>query len=135
MAAALDGLKRITGAHSFWNLFYPFNYPQLLAKLLLAACSLPFFLCAWRRRDLSRATGGVFATLLVFSSTVYPWYLLWVLPWAALHKRRAWLLLGALLPLSYLPQFLDVELFPAIFCAIWLPLFLALTVEHRWYES
>ena len=132
LQSLLDGAKAVTGAHSFWNRFYPFNYPQFLAKLLLAAVSLPLFIRAWRRDDPCRATGAVFALLILFSATVYPWYLLWVLPWAALQRRRSWLLLAALLPLSYVPQFLDVDLFPAIFCAIWLPFFIVLALERLW---
>ena len=131
----LDGAKTVTGAHQFWNRFYPFNYPQLLAKLMLAAASVPLFIRAWRRDDPCRATGGVFALLILFSATVYPWYLLWVLPWAALQRRRSWFLLAALMPLSYVPQFLDVDLFPAIFCAIWLPFLLAQILEQRWFAD
>jgi hypothetical protein len=132
---ALDSAKDLTGAHSFWNRLYPFNYPQLLAKLMLALVSVPFFIEAWRRTDPLRATHGVFSLLLLFSSTVYPWYLLWVLPWAGLGRQRAWLLLAALLPLSYMPQFLDVDLFPAVFCAVWAPFFLLLALERRWFAD
>jgi hypothetical protein len=131
----LNEAKNLTGAHTFWNRFYPFNYPQLTSKFLLAIACLPFFLRAWKRGDSSTATGAVFGVLLLFSSTVYPWYLLWVLPWAALDRRRSWLLLAALLPLSYLPQFLDVELFPTIFCAIWAPFFLLQALENRWFAD
>jgi alpha-1,6-mannosyltransferase len=132
---ALDLAKEATGKHALWNRLYPFNYPQFLAKLLLAIVSLPFFFRAWRRRDPARATGAVFMVLIMFSSTVYPWYLLWVLPWVALDRQRAWFLLAALLPLSYIPQFLDVDLFPAVFFAIWAPFFVLLALERRWFAD
>ncbi len=135
LESLLDGAKAITGAHEFWNHLYPLNYPQLVAKLMLMAASLPLFIRAWRRDDPCRATGDVFALLVLFSATVYPWYLLWVLPWAALQRRRSWILLTALLPLSYVPQFLDVDLFPAVFCAIWVPFFVLLALEYRWFAD
>ncbi|MDH3253881.1 MAG: hypothetical protein OEM62_02740 [Acidobacteriota bacterium] len=127
----LNAAKVMTGAHDFWNRFYPLNYPQLIAKALLAACSVPFFLRAWKQESLCRATGAVFAVLIFFSSTVYPWYLLWILPWAALERSRPWLLLSALVPLSYVPQFADIDLFPGLFCAIWVPFGSALWLERR----
>ena len=34
----------------------------------------------------------IFGSVVVLSATVYPWYLLWILPWAALAGNRAWLL-------------------------------------------
>jgi hypothetical protein len=68
---------------------------------------------------------------VIFSATVYPWYALWVLPWAALSRDRAWLSLSALLFLSYLPQFLDVPLFPWIHALIWLPFAMLLVSDRR----
>ena len=71
--------------------------------------------------------GGV----VLCAATVYPWYLLWVLPWAALARHRAWLTLSALMPLAYLPQVSDVPLFPWIYLAVWGPFFVLL-VRSRW---
>ena len=132
VAAGLDAAKRATGATAFWNRLYPFNYPQLLAKVVLAVFSVPFFVWVWARRDAVAATGGAFGVLLLFSSTVYPWYLLWALPWAALLGRRSWLLLSALMPLAYLPQFTDTSLLPVVYACIWLPFFVMLALESRW---
>ena len=75
--------------------------------------------------------GRLFGGLLLVGATVYPWYLLWVLPWAALGRHRAWLGASALLPLTYLPGLFEVPLFPLVFLAVWLP-FGALFVVSRW---
>ena len=40
--------------------------------------------------------------MVIFSPTVHPWYVLWVLPFAAIYLSPAWLIFGALVPLSYL---------------------------------
>lgn len=134
--ATLDGLKQLTGHHDAWNRLYPYNYPQLLAKLLLAGGIGLLLLRSltpwpWRRKptwfdDPVAATGWLFGGLLLCSATVYPWYLLWVLPWAALCRQRAWLSLSILLPLSYLPQLPQLQqdgvtLWPWVYLAIWLP--------------
>ena len=127
----LDRVKEVTGRHDFVNLFYPYNYPQLHAKLLLAVALGVALVAIWRIRDPIRGTGAGFGAILVFSATVYPWYLLWVLPAAALRQQRAWLLLSFLLPLSYLPQFTEVELVPWVFAAIWIPFFVLLAMDSR----
>lgn len=132
VAATLDHLKAASGYHAWWNQLYPYNYPQLLAKLLLAGG-----MAAWLVASLARGqrlqgtnpwqldpvagTGRLLGGLLLLSATVYPWYLLWVLPWAALGRRSAWLVLAALMPLSYLPQLTGVPLVPWVYLAIWLP--------------
>ncbi len=128
----LDARKEASGRHDFWNRFYPYNYPQLHAKLALAAALGIAWLLSLRVRDPIDATGVIFGLILVFSATVYPWYLLWVLPTAALREWRPWLLLSALLPLSYLPQFTDIELMPWIYVAVWAPFLVAFFWERRW---
>ncbi len=128
----LDRLKIRTGEHDFWNLFYPYVYGRLLAKLLLAAGLGVVALVALRDRRPVPATGVVFGAMVLASATVYPWYVLWVLPWAALCLHPAWLLLAALVPLSYLPQLTAVPLVPWIFLAIWLPVLLTLLARPRW---
>jgi hypothetical protein len=128
----LDEVKQRTGEHVFWNRFYPFNYPQLLAKLLLAPGLLAVVVLAWRRTDPVIAAGILFGGLPLFSATVYPWYLLWVLPWAALCRQPAWLTLAFLAPLSYLPQVTDLPLMPWVFAAIWLPFAALLIARPRW---
>ena len=74
-----------------------------------------------RERDPVAGTGRLFGRLLLCSATVYPWYLLWVLPWAALRRDAAWLALSGLILLSYLPQFAGVALWPWVYLGIWGP--------------
>jgi Glycosyltransferase family 87 len=128
----LDSLKQRWGHADLWNRLYPYNYPQLLAKAALAIPLVLLLPLIWRRQDPVLATGAAFAALLLCSATVYPWYLLWILPWAALARQPAWLLLSATLPLAYLPQFTDLPLMPWIFLGIWTPFFLALLRWPRW---
>jgi len=130
----LDRLKVWSGAHDFWNRFYRFVYPQLLAKALLAPLLGWLLWRVWRDREAGvlEATGRSFAALILCSSTVYPWYVLWVLPWAALTLQRAWLVLSGLILLSYLPQFTTLPLMPWIFAAIWAPFFLLLLRHRSW---
>jgi hypothetical protein len=56
----------------------------LLVLTLLFCCVL-----AWRRRDAITASGWVTVALLVTLPWVLPWYVLWVLPLAALSSSRA----------------------------------------------
>jgi hypothetical protein len=78
----------------------------LLSGVLLAsvaACSV----LAWRRRDSLTAAGWASVALLVTLSWVLPWYVLWLLPLAALsssHRlRTAALLLGVYLIAAWAP--------------------------------
>jgi hypothetical protein len=130
----LDRLKVWSEEHEFWNRFYPYVYPQLMAKAVLAVLLAVLLWRLWRDRTAGvvESTGRTFAALIVCSATVYPWYLLWMLPWAALAGQRAWLALSALISLSYLPQFTELELMPGVFLAIWLPFFALLWRQPSW---
>lgn len=121
----LDVYKQATEEWTRWNWIYPHLYPQLLAKLLLAGVALAVVVRSARGKPgqghLLAATGRLFGALLLLSATFYPWYLLWVLPWAALAVHPAWLVLSATILVSYVPQVTASELFPWIFLLIWLP--------------
>lgn len=128
--SGLDRLKVQTGRPDPWNDLYHYNYPQLWAKVLLSLGLMITLIWVWRTSDTLISLQRVFGCMIVFSATVYPWYALWVLPWAALGRHPAWLSLSALLFTSYLPQFLDIPLFPWIHGLIWLP-FAALMLWNR----
>lgn len=135
--AGLDRLKQLTGLHDFWNRFYSYIYPQLLAKVLLLGGFALFYLrelrlTADRPPHPVTATGRVTGAILLAAATVYPWYLLWVLPWASLGRRPAWLTLAALMPLTYVPQHGELELFPWLWAAVWLPFFALLWRQGPW---
>ncbi|HEY5046376.1 MAG TPA: hypothetical protein VII53_11035 [Solirubrobacteraceae bacterium] len=79
-----------------------------LALSGVLACSV-LFCCvlAWRRRDAVSASGWVTVALLVTLGWVLPWYVLWVLPLAALSNSRRLrttaLVLGAYLIVAWAP--------------------------------
>src|SRR5262249_54645536 len=112
------------------NFLYPYLYPQFLAKLLLAAGMAAAVLLSLRERDPVAGTGRLFGRLLLCSATVYPWYLLWVLPWAALRRDVAWRALLGLILLSYLPQASGVALWPWVYLGIWGPFFAMLLLRR-----
>lgn len=118
---ALGGVEALTGIHYGLDFLYSYLYPRLLAKVILGLGMLAAVAASWRETDLVAGTGRLFGRLLLLSATVYPWYLLWILPWAALERRTSWLLLGTLIPLSYLPQLTGVSLMPWVYLAIWGP--------------
>jgi hypothetical protein len=128
LARAVDQLKSLTGIHQGLNPVYPYLYPQFLAKLLLAAGMAAAVALSLRERDPVAGTGRLFGRLLLCSATVYPWYLLWVLPWAALRRDAAWLALSGLILLSYLPQLAGVALWPWVYLGIWGPFAILLLV-------
>jgi hypothetical protein len=81
-----------------------------LHTLLSAALIIAVALCcaqAWRRRSALTAAGWSSVALLVTLSWVLPWYVLWVLPMAALSSsvrlRRTALVLGAYLIIAWAP--------------------------------
>lgn len=74
----------------------------ILALSLLGACVM-----AWRRGSAIAASGWATVALLVTLGWVLPWYILWLLPLAALadsrRLRRAALVLGAYLIVAWAP--------------------------------
>jgi hypothetical protein len=130
----LDWLKIRSGRHEPWNHFYPLNYPQLWAKVLLGVVLLLALGRSIFRRLPLLGMLWIFGSVVVCSATVYPWYLLWVIPWAALAGNRAWLVASATVMLSYIPQFTGVSLFPWIYLAVWVPP-LATWVSQRWFSA
>ena len=127
LRSALGWVETLTGIHYGLDGLYPYLYPQLLAKAILGAGMLAAVAASLRATDVTAGvdlisrTGTLLGRLLLLSATVYPWYLLWVLPWAALERRTSWLVLAALIPLSYLPKIAGVPLMPWVFLSIWIP--------------
>ena len=115
-----------------WSTLYSYAYPQFLARGLLLVAAAVLWLRLWRRRpEPVRAALGVFAVVLLTSPTVYPWYLIWLLPWAALIGARAVLALSATMPLAYLPALTGFPYFPWVYGAVWLPPLILLLLEAR----
>jgi alpha-1,6-mannosyltransferase len=121
LQAILGRIEMLTGIYQGLDGLYPYLYPQLIAKALLGAGMLAAVAASLRETDLVVGTGRLLGRLLLLSATVYPWYLLWVLPWAALERRVPWLVLSALIPLVYLPHRVGTPLVPWVFLLVWAP--------------
>ncbi len=132
----LDEIKNTWGQDAFWNRLYPFVYPQFLAKLcLLGGFGIFFLLHLGKDTDHPvLATGRLFGGFLLAMATFYPWYLLLILPWAAVCRHRAWLLLSALLQIAYLSHLLEISHWPGPFVLIWGPFFFVLA-RSKWSIS
>jgi hypothetical protein len=61
---------------------------RLLLSVVLVACVAACSVLAWRKRESLTAAGWASVALLVTLSWVLPWYVLWVLPLAALSSSR-----------------------------------------------
>jgi hypothetical protein len=80
---------------------------RVLLSVVLVACVAACSWLAWRTRDSLTAAGWASVALLVTLSWVLPWYVLWVLPLAALSSSRRLrttaLLLGVYLIFAWAP--------------------------------
>lgn len=73
-----------------------------VSRRLLAAVGLAFALAAaHRERDLARYAFLVIGCALIVSPTVYPWYLMWIMPLVCLYPNRGWIAFSGLVMLSY----------------------------------
>jgi hypothetical protein len=80
---------------------------RVLLSLVLIAAVAACSLLAWRRRESITAAGWASVALLVTLSWVLPWYVLWVLPLAALSRSRrlrlAAVLVGVYMIIAWAP--------------------------------
>jgi hypothetical protein len=89
--------------HPGWaSRVFPYFYSAFFARMLLAVLLAgTLIVIGWRVRLLESAVFASLAALLLFSPTLYPWYLLWILPFAAKRRDPAFLFLSFSIPLSY----------------------------------
>ncbi|MCK9459298.1 MAG: glycosyltransferase 87 family protein [Proteobacteria bacterium] len=74
------------------------------AKIIAAALLVGVVVWVCRRRAAPPISAlWVFGAFLLLTPVLHPWYLLWILPWAACLRAWPWLAFGAALPLAYLP--------------------------------
>ena len=74
------------------------------AKAISAVILLVVIAQTYRSRfDPERAALWIMATFVIVSPVVHPWYLLWVLPFAALRGTWPWSVFSGTLFLAYLP--------------------------------
>jgi len=85
---------------------FPWFYSAFIARLLLAAIlATVLVVIAVRVEDLWAAVLLSVGALLLFSPTLYPWYVLWALPFAAARRHAAFLWLSFAVPLSYVMHY------------------------------
>jgi hypothetical protein len=81
---------------------YPYFYTAFFARALLGALlAVALVAIALKVGDLELAVFASLGALLLASPTLHPWYLLWVLPFAAKRREPAFLYLCTAGPLSY----------------------------------
>ncbi len=77
---------------------------RAIARIILGAVFIAVLVVTGlRQRDPILAATIVFGTLIVLSPVLHPWYLLWVLPFAAVSRVWPFMILAALSTLAYLP--------------------------------
>jgi len=73
-----------------------------LVRLVLGAALGAFALWqAWRQPDVARYAFAVIGCALLLSPTLYPWYLMWLVPLLCFFPNRAWILFTGLVFASY----------------------------------
>lgn len=88
-----------------YDILYEHVWPDRLARLIVAGVAVVIALVvALRRVEPTRAAYLILGSLVVLAPTVHPWYVLWVLPLAILHRSTAWLWLAATIPLAYVGE-------------------------------
>ena len=81
---------------------FPYFYSAFFARVALAVLLLLMLAAITRRvREPEAATFASIAALLLVSPTLHPWYLLWVLPFAASRREPAFLYLSFVCPVAY----------------------------------
>ncbi|HEY7113435.1 MAG TPA: glycosyltransferase 87 family protein [Thermoanaerobaculia bacterium] len=89
--------------HPAWTArIFPYFYDGFFARALLGVLLAALLVgIAARVADARMAVFASLAALLLFSPTLHPWYLLWVLPFAAWKREPAFLYLSFAVPLAY----------------------------------
>jgi hypothetical protein len=87
-----------------WDRLYAWVWPARLARMIcgLALVAWVAWLAFRPRLDAARETFLVLCGALLLSPTLHPWYVLWVLPFAAAYASLPWLGFSLLVLLSYL---------------------------------
>lgn len=114
--------------------------PAALARVLVAVAVLGWVGWSWLRDralpfDRIRAAGTAILLLILLGPTGYPWYALWLLPFAVVQPRLPYLVLMATAPAYYLDFWFQVRADPSDWP--WIapllsagPVWLALAIER-----
>jgi hypothetical protein len=97
-------LKEKLGHPAWTQELFPYFYPAFFARALLGVALAILLFAVDRRFRQGPAETPVFASLsalTLLAPTLHPWYLLWLLPFAARAKQAAFLWLASAAPLAY----------------------------------
>ncbi len=95
---------RLGGDDGFWNWVYTKVWPREIARGIVALVALAWVVRLSFKRGLT-APREIFlglAGVLLLVPTLHPWYVLWVLPFAAAYRSVFWLGFAGLVPLAYI---------------------------------
>ena len=101
---------------------------QLKGTVFLALLAILCVLMT-RRIDLPRKIFIFLGWSLLLTPTLHPWYLLWILPFAAIYGNAGWILFSGLAILFYLPA--AHEGITMLRLAQYLPLFALLGLQYH----
>jgi len=106
----VNDLKDRLGDALPWDTVYRHVWPRELARILVALLLLAWTALVVMRRgaDPIRESLLIIGAVMLLSPTVYPWYVLWLLPLAAARLSWGWLAFGATVPLAYVVHGADV---------------------------
>ena len=115
-----------------WIAGDPINARRLAAVIVLGVIGWT----AWKAMELDRALLWILGAGMIFTPTLHPWYVLWMLPMAVLRQSRPWLLLSGLAFTGYfgLGSYQDTGEWAQPLLAravLWLPFF-ALMLYEAW---
>ena len=114
-----------------WDWVYRHVWPQDLARLTVGILALAWIVWVLRRRQATPQEWlAVLGGVLLLSPTMHPWYLLWLLPWAAALASPGWLCFAALVPLAYTSGTEELS-WPLRIVEYGLPLIVALAWRRR----
>lgn len=109
-AGAGDGLWSSLGVYGrhwqFNSLVYRalesvWTNPDGIRLLLAGSVAAYAVYQALREPDITRFAFRVIACALLLSPTVYPWYIIWIVPLLCFHTSRAWLYFSGAVAVSY----------------------------------
>lgn len=101
---------RLGGDDALWDRVYTKVWPREIARMIVAVLALVWVVRLSFRRGLS-ASREIFlglAGVLLLSPILHPWYVLWILPFAAAFCSIPWMIFSALVPLAYIGGLGDV---------------------------
>lgn len=101
------------------------------------AAAIVMGVVAWttfRRYDTERALLWVLGSGMILTPTMHPWYILWMLPMAALNASRPWILMSGLTFIGYfgLGAYQETGMWPQPLlarAAMWIPFLLLLAYD------